>query len=74
MSQDAGFKDAKTLCPATLSKLKTQPALANACLTDDTNNTTFTPDRIFEFENKGGKLTRPTSKRAEAPSAAKHAA
>jgi len=74
MSQDAGFKDAKTLRPATFSKLKTQPALADACLTDDTNNATFTPDRIFEFKNKRGRLTRPTSKRAQAPSATKHAA
>ena len=74
MSQDTGLIDADTLCPTTFGKLKTQPALANARLTDDANNTTFTLDGIFEFKDKSGKLTRSTSQRTEPPSAAKYPA
>ena len=50
MSQDTRLKDADTFSAATFGKLETKTALANASLTDDTDYTTITLDRIFEFK------------------------
>ena len=74
MRQNTRLKDPDTLSAAILGKLKTQTALTNASLSHDTNDTPFTLDGIFEFKTKSGKLTDPTGKRAQTPSAAKHTA
>jgi hypothetical protein len=62
--QHTSLKDPDAFSTTALGKLETQTALADASLTDDTDNATISLNRIFEFRRESGGLLASTSEGA----------
>jgi hypothetical protein len=64
VGQYTRLKDPDTFSATTLGEFKAKATLANACLTNEADYMTLTPNRIFELLMKGAEFACSSSERA----------